>query len=795
MQINRLKANHLSEPIGADLSSLSLSWVVETETPAELKKQFLTRVVIATNPTFRNPVFDSDARDDIDPISFEPGVKLEPRTRYYWQVELKSAAKITVVSEKSFFETGKMSEPWAAKWITQGFAKEPTHRFIARKKITLADDPARSANTSFRIHATALGVYEIKVNGRKITDEVLLPGYHSYWKHVQAQTFDIAPFLQRGDNSITIHVGEGWYNSSMGWGNSGQFGPHSGVIAEVRGAKGALLAATDATWETSPSPVIKSSIYFGENYDANLEVPARWTGAVEFAPEPEEAGPIVDRLSPPIRVIETLKPKVIKTPKGETVLDFGQNFTGWLTFNAPANWTTTMRIQVGELLQEGNFYRDNLRAAEAQYTYKPDGKKRVVRPHFTFYGFRYAKLEGFPKTMKAADFKGLVIHSDLERTGFITTDNKKVNQLISNALWGQKGNFLDVPTDCPQRDERLGWTGDAQIFAGTACFQMDCSAFFTKYMRDVVLEQPEFGGGIGHTVPALTQWIRSAREGGADHSKCAWGDACTVVPMTAYEYYGDKAALRKAYPAMKAWVGYIKGVDERTGGKRIWADSSHFGDWLALDDYKGLMKDSNHVLGMTDQYFICTAYYARSTELTRDAALVLGETKDAARYTKLLAEVKAAFLAEFFTATGRCVCDTQTAHALALHFNLVPEKFRARTFDRLVKLLEDNKWALTTGFVGTPILCRVLSDNGRPDIAMKLLLREDYPSWLYEVNLGATTVWERWNSVLPDGTCSGTGMNSMNHYAYGSIVEWMYRNLAGLRPAAPGFRKALIAPD
>ncbi|MCL1910212.1 MAG: alfa-L-rhamnosidase RamA, partial [Kiritimatiellaeota bacterium] len=418
-----------------------------------------------------------------------------------------------------------------------------------------------------------------------------------------------------------------------------------------------------------------------------------------------------------------------------------------------------------------------------------------MRPHFTFFGFRFAKLEGFPKDIKATDFRGLVIHSDLERTGTVTTSHAKVNKLISNALWGQKGNFLDVPTDCPQRDERLGWTGDAEVFAATACFNMDCAAFFAKYMRDLALEQPEFGGGVGHTVPALIQWIRAARTDGDDHSKCAWGDAATIIPSTVYEYYGDKSALRKFYPAMKAWVGYIQGVDKSTGNTRLWAKGYHFSDWLALDNYKAMSQDRETAACQTDTFYICTAYYARSAELTRDAALALGETKDAAYYGKLRDEILAAFNAEYFTPTGRCVCDTQTAHALALHFNLIPAKFRKRTFDRLVKLLEDNKWALTTGFVGTPILCRVLSDNGRPDIAMKLLLREEYPSWLYEVNLGATTVWERWNSVLPDGKISGTGMNSMNHYAYGSIVEWMYRNLAGLRPAAPGFRKALIAPD
>ncbi|MDD5705485.1 MAG: family 78 glycoside hydrolase catalytic domain [Kiritimatiellae bacterium] len=785
-----MKANHLTAPVGCNLDNLSLSWIVAScDAPAAR----YARVEIALDRAFKRPVYDSGKRTDLDSLSFRPGLALIPRTRYFWRVSVTAVNGATAAGV-STFETGKINEPWTAAWITAPFGDGSDH-FIVRKSFTLDRVP------DTRAICAALGIFEIEVNGRSPTDEVLLPGYHSYTRQIQAQTFDITPLLRPGENTIAFHVGWGWYRSSMGWGASGPFGSTIGVRCEVRGRqRGAdtLIAATDATWLCAPSPVLKSSIYYGEDYDARREVAGwstpgcaagNWKPAREFTPEGGAAGPIGDRFSPPIRIQETLVPEVIKTPAGETVLDFKQNLTGWVeTVNrAPAGHT--WRFQVGEILQQGNFYRDNLRSAEAQYTYTSNGSVGAVRPHFTFYGFRYVKLEGFPETVDPADFKARVIHSDLDRTGWLETSNPKVNRLFLNALWGQKGNFLDVPTDCPQRDERLGWTGDAQVFCGTACFNMDCAAFYSKYLNDMILEQAVFDGGVPHTVPALMAWI-AKRD---NHSACAWADAATVIPWTLHTCYGDAAMLRRQYPAMQAWVGRLKRLDDENGGHGLWNTGFHFADWLALDNYR----DPKTCIGATDPYFIATAYYARSVEFTMKAAAALGESKDAVAYAKLLKKIKAAFLAEYFTAAGRCAVDTQTAHALALHFELVPASFRPRLVSTLVKKIKDNGNALATGFVGTPILCRVLSDNGHSELAHELLLREKYPSWLYEVNLGATTIWERWNSLLDDGTCSDTTMNSMNHYAYGSIVEWMYRNLAGLRPleATPGFRHVSISPD
>lgn len=790
MNICRMKANHLTTPVGCALPDLSLSWVAESETAV---RQKTARVEIARDPAFTGILFDSGPRADVDSLGFQPGIPLPPRTRLHWRVTVVADNGETA-SGTAWFETGKMNEPWGGAWITAPFGNGQD-ACLLRKTFTV-DKPGET-----RVYCAGLGIYELAVNGRPATDEVLLPGYHSYTLHVHAQTFDITPLLQAGANTLAFHVGPGWYNSSLGWNQAAPYGSTIGIRCEVRGAcdgTDTLIAVSDETWTCAPSPVTKSGIYYGEDYDARREIddwssPAcatgDWRPARCFTPAEGEAGPITDRLSPPIRIQQTLTPDVITTPAGETVLDFKQELTGWVEIINRAPVGATWRFEVGEILQKGNFYRDNLRVAEAQYTYTSNGRMGPVRPHFTFYGFRYVKLHGFPATVDPADFKAHVIHSDLDQTGTITTSDAKINQLFENARWGQKGNFLDVPTDCPQRDERLGWTGDAQVFAGTACFNMDCAAFYAKYMKDLMLEQAVYEGGVPHTVPALAEWLRTR----SSHSSCAWGDVATVLPWTVFTYTGDVAQLRREYPAMRAWTDHLQRMDDANGGRRLWQTGSHFADWLALDNYK----DPTSCVGATDPHFIASAYYARSAELTAKAAQALGNASDAKRYRALCEAVKTAIQQEYFTPSGRCAVDTQTAHALALHFNLVPDAFRPRLIETLAGKIEANDHALATGFVGTPILCRVLSDNGRSDLAHALLLREKFPGWLYAVNLGATTIWERWNSLLEDGTCSGTGMNSMNHYAYGSIVEWMYRNLCGLRPRedAPGFRDVIIRPD
>ena len=439
-------------------------------------------------------------------------------------------------------------------------------------------------------------------------------------------------------------------------------------------------------------------------------------------------------------------------------------------------------LRYGEILQDGCFYTDNLRTARQTFTYICDGQEAWARPHFTFFGFRYIQLEGFGEEIDLHDFVGCVLYSDMEQTAFIRTASDKVNRLCENALWGQRGNFVDVPTDCPQRDERMGWTGDAQVFCATACYQMSSAAFYAKFMRDMAFEQRERGGGVPHVVPSF---------GMQGSPACAWADAGSIIPWTVYQFFGDTALLREQYDNMKLWVEWIHRVDHETGDHRLWQAGFHFADWLALD-----AAFPASCTGGTDPDFIASAFYLYSTRLTRKAAAILGYAPDAARYAALEQEILAAIRQTYRAPKGGLTVNTQTAHILSLFLGLMPESDTPILKAALDRLFENARNELRTGFVGTAYLCSVLTQAGFNHLAYTLFLNENYPGWLYEVNMGATTVWERWNSVMPDGHMSSTGMNSLNHYAYGAVMEWVCRDAAGLAPVedAPGFRKALMHP-
>ena len=547
------------------------------------------------------------------------------------------------------------------------------------------------------------------------------------------------------------------------------------------------LSSATQIGSQQPDRLSRSNIYDGETYDARLEVPTEWKGVklLDGRKMPQ------DRLSLPVKIKQTLQPiEIIQTPAGETVLDMGQNMTGWVRFKNKAPAGQQMMLTASEILQKGNFYRDNLREAKAEFRYTSSGQTGWVEPRFTFYGFRYLKLEGFDASITLDDFVGCVLYSDLESAGSITTSDERLNRLFQNALWSQKGNFLDVPTDCPQRDERMGWTGDAQVFSATACFNMDSQAFYGKYLHDLGLEQTALGGSVPNVVPMPKPPDHNPMVMG--HGSTAWGEAATVIPWNLYQFYGDKEVLRRHLPIMKSWVDYLRSREKADGGNRLLQKGFHFGDWLALDN-----PDPKAMVGGTDAYLIASAYYAYSSELVSKAAAELGETAIAAEYGQLAGEIRQAIQNEYYSVNGKSTNNTQTAMVIALYMNLLPEAVRPRVArDLAARLAEDNNH-LKTGFVGTPYLCQVLSENGYPELAWTLLLNDDFPSWLYEVKLGATTIWERWNSVLPDGSISDTGMNSLNHYAYGSIAEWMYRYLCGINPLpeAPGFRGVAFKPQ
>lgn len=807
MQITKMRTNHLENPLGYETDLLTLSWIADS-TGKSLR---FSRVEIALDPGFKEIVSDSGESAEISGIAYTPELTLAPRTRYYWRVTAKADNGDSATSEIAWFETGKRDEPWNAKWIAAPFDKE----LSPLMKTTFSGKDVVSA----RVYICGLGSYEIYMNGEKVSPDLLAPGHHSYDFWLQAFAYDLTPYLKE-ENAFGAMLSAAWYKGRFGFdgGFSNIYGDTMRMIAEIHltHADGSeTVIPTDENWLVKPSAVLRSSIYYGEDFDARLFDP-KWA-CVDNAPEgwenavavENDLGALHDRYSPSVTIHERTAPvEVIHTPKDEYVLDFGQNMTGWVEIDLPAMTPgTKVTLSYSEIMQDGVFYRDNLRTAECTYSYISDGVPAHVRPHGTYYGFRYVKVEGIDPS--AATFTACTIHSDIEQTGWMTTDIPALNRLFLNALWGQKSNFLDVPTDCPQRDERMGWTGDAQIFAGTACFNMYTPAFYAKYMEDLILEQKPLDGGVPFVIPVIKPKTKSDADGAPNmfataHSSTAWGDVACVLPWTLYEYYGDKEMLRRHYPAMKGWVHYMYTQDEKNGGHRLWQTGFHFADWLALDNYK----DPDDYVGATDCYYIASAYYSYSASLAAKAARVLGETEDAEKYEKLSAEIKTAMLREYFSPNGRCTIDTQTARVVALYFGIVPEEMQQRqltdlegklriqpNFRRGEKPTYPPKVALTTGFVGTPYLCPTLTKFGDTMDAYSLLLKTDYPSWLYEVSMGATTVWERWNSVLPDGHISGTGMNSLNHYAYGSIVEWMYRYMCGLNETVPGFKKVRFAPN
>ncbi len=786
MKITSLKTNHLVLPMGARHEPLTLTWITES---GRKDYQAAARVELAWDADFRVLTHDSGWREDISSLGYRPPVALAARTRYYWRVFVRSVLGEEAESETAWFETGKMDEPWEARWIKAPYG-EAVHPVIFRE--FQVDGEVASA----RLYATGLGLYEGSLNGEPIGDEVLMPFYNEYDHWQQAQAFDVTGLIQKGLNRLSFMLGEGWYMGRFGFLKDMRnlYGSELKVLAELRvrfAGGGEMVLGSDESWWCRRSPVVDSSIYNGETYDARLEDTAGAPDRAVFASPAK--GRLMDRLSPPLRVCRFVAPReLIHTPAGETVIDFGQVLTGWVFFSVNLPGGAAVTLDHGELLQNGNFYNDNLRSAKQRFTYISKGQPAEVRPHFTYFGFRYVRVTGLDE-VNLAHFRAGVIHSDLPVTGSLTTSNPKVNRLFQNAFWGQIGNFLDVPTDCPQRDERMGWTGDAHVFAPTASFNMYTPAFYHKYLYDMVLSQRLLEGAVPHVVPdAINQISRVLGEELTHFGSCAWGDAAAGIPWTLYQFYGDKALLAQHYENMKRWADWIIGQDEhKCGARRLWLCGFHYADWLALDN-----PVRKSTFGGTDPYFVASSYYYYSILLTARAAQALGQKEDQRRYLALAEEIKAAFHQEFFTPTGRIAVPTQTALVLALAFDLVPEVHRERAKKDLRERIKARNWHLDTGFVGTYLICRVLSENGMSDIAYTLLLNEDFPGWLYQVNLGATTIWERWDSVLPDGTVSDTGMNSMNHYAYGAMVEWMYRFMCGLQPLleSPGMKRVDIAP-
>jgi alpha-L-rhamnosidase len=799
LALKNLRCEYKVDPLGIDVRKPRLSWELVSAEKGVVQTSYEVRVAGSeADLTKGKLIWDSGKQESDASIHVEyGGPALTSERIYYWQARVAdNHGHLSAWSKTARWEMGLLEAgDWKAKWITANLPEDEKKSnpapMMRREFLVNGKKKVERA----RLYASAMGLYELELNGKRVGEEYFTPGWTAYDFRYQYQTYDVTGQLKSGTNCLGAMLGDGWFRGRSGWeGRRDLYGKKLALLTQlvIRYADGTQeIVTSDENWKAATGAVVWSDIYDGEEYDARLEK-AGWSAAgfddkdwktVTAMDAPKAK--IVAPAGLPVKKIEELKvAKVLKTPAGDTVLDMGQNMVGWVKFRVTAPSGTAISLRHAEVLDKsGNFYTANLRTAKEtiQYTTRGGGTE-VYEPHFTFQGFRYVAVGGWPGEVKPEDFTGVVVHSAMERTGTFESSSTLLNQLEHNIIWGQKGNFVDVPTDCPQRDERLGWTGDAQVFASTASFNFDTAAFYTKWLRDVALDQ-EDDGAVPYVIPnALTH---TTRKGAA--ASAGWADVAVVLPWTVYQAFGDKRILEEQYPSMKAWVEYMR---RQAGEKYIWSNGFSFGDWLAFattrSDYPG---------ATTAKDFLQTAYFARSTELLAKTAAVLGKREDAAEYAALEEKIRTAFVKEFVTPNGRLSSDTQTAYAMALEFDLLPEAMRAGAAARLAEDVRAFKH-LTTGFLGTPVLCKALSDYGYLDEAYMLLNRTEYPSWLYPVTQGATTIWERWDGQKPDGSFQDVGMNSFNHYAYGAIGDWMYRVVAGLEldESAPGYKHVLIEP-
>ncbi|MEV4564591.1 glycoside hydrolase family 78 protein [Nonomuraea sp. NPDC049419] len=795
---------HHRDPLGIGESRPRLSWTTTTDAPGWTQAAYEIEIRDASGTA----AWRVESGESV--LVPWPGAPLGSRERREARVRVHGAdGSSGGWSDWAAVETGLLE---AADWQA-GAAAPPRDllgppdgpALLLRRDFTLRGPVARA-----RLYVTAHGLYEAELNGRTVGDDVLAPGWSSYDRRLRYRTHDVTALLREGPNAIGATLADGWYRGRIGFGGgkTAIYGDRTALIAQLEVTYedgGTDLVVTDEHWRCATGPITAAGLYDGERYDARL-LPqgwsepgfdaAAWTLADVLGHDPAR---LVAPTGPPVRRVETLRPRQVLTgPSGETILDFGQNLTGRLRIRVqgPAGQTITLRH--AEVLEDGALSLRPLRHAAATdtYTLRGDDVPEEWEPRFTMHGFRYAQIDGWPGPLPEpgagtgveagggdgagveAAIEAVVCHTDLRPTGTFRCSDPDLNRLHDNVVWSLRGNFVDVPTDCPQRDERLGWTGDLQVFAPTAAFLYDCAGPLASWLADLAAEQAKLG-----TVPHYVPWVPLMPAEPA----AAWGDAAVIVPWVLYQRYGDIGLLHTQYASMRAWVDHIA---ERAGESHLWDTGFQWGDWLdpaAPPDKPGQAR--------TDSALVATAYHAWTAHLVAETAALLGHDDDAAHYARLAGEVRAAFGREFVTPSGRLACDTQTAHALAICFDLLETPGqRERAGRRLAELVAADGHRIGTGFVGTPLVCDALAAVGAYGTAYELLTQRACPSWLYPVTMGATTIWERWDSMLPDGSVNPGEMTSFNHYALGAVADFLHRTVAGLAPAAPGYRRLRVAP-
>lgn len=775
--VEQLRCEYLLNPLGVDVARPRLSWELRSE------RKGARQTAYQIEASGEGWTWDSDRTTSDESVGVRwAGPDLRSRQRVVWRVRVWDERGVASPwSQPASFETGLLDvSDWQARWIGApwlGGPKTSSPCPFFRTVVSI-----RKPIATARLYASALGVYELEINGRRVGDDVLAPGWTDYRRRVPYRTYDVTALLRRGGNRLGAVLGDGWAAGNLGWRDRQCYADRPRLLAqlEIRYADGERQIITSGPdWEVAMGPILESDLLMGESYDARL-LPANWQPALVY---PAPAGRLAAHRGPPVRAIREALP--VGAPKkvgAGWIFDLGQNIVGRVRLKVRGEAGQTVTIRHAEMLNpDGTLYTANLRRARATDHYTlAGGRTEIWEPRFTFHGFRYVELTGYPGVPPRDAVTGIVLHSDISPTGEFECSDLLLNQLQRNIQWGQRGNFLEVPTDCPQRDERLGWTGDAQVFYRTAAFNFDTAAFFTKWLDDLSDAQADDG-----TVPAVAPNIMDPDMDGGP----AWADAIIICPWNQYLCFGDRGVLEEHYDALQRFLERLR--RQSPGWIRVpygggWQG---FGDWLAKDG-------STDSFGLTPKDLIGTAFFAHSAQLLSRIAAVLGRAADAKKYAGWFERIRRAFQRRFVTREGLVGNQTQACYVLALHFDLLPASLRPTALDNLVRDIAARGDRLSTGFVGTSYLPWVLSDNGRLDVAYRLLFQKQWPSWLYAVTQGATTIWERWDGWTHDKGFQDPGMNSFNHYAYGAIGAWLYGVVAGLQPDPdrPGYRHLIIAP-